>query len=146
MAKLNAGATELKVAYKIHSKLAGESTSHYLILFYCVECGLKYLHASSLFNMRPKSFALDDSLETHKLQFLLDELKPPKHLFAAIQKIFSNKSSVLSHTIRNKNEIVDIENIHQAWRYGIKLIPEEEERIVEWLKIVSKFIAEKMNQ
>ena len=41
---------------------------------------------------------------------------------------------------------LDIEKLHQVWRYGIKIKPEDEKKLIEWLEKVCNYIEENINQ
>jgi len=134
MAKIDVGHSELKEAFKTHAKLNGGSCSHYLILFYAAECGLKCLLTSSLYQKRPKSVnELRVNIETHNLEELFNELKIPAH-----------KKYKPCHPVRNRNETFSNEQLHQAWRYGVIINPEEEIQAVEWLTGIVEIVKQKL--
>lgn len=120
---------ELERAYRQHCRVYAEAqtknSSHYLLLFYAVECGLKVIL------MRRRNV-----LDT---QQLADE-NFGHDLNAGLDKLRINGLRISQTTIRSQDaRIVPAKEIHQAWRYGAKLqddvtIASQLLQIVAWLE------------
>jgi hypothetical protein len=128
MAKISVGYSEFRRAYRKHSLFTGNSVSHFLILFYANECGLKSLICSPPRNGH-KSKELEEAEQTHNLVNLLKLLRVPKSMF--------NPPQV---RLQRDGNIVIVENVHQCWRYGIELNSLSEREFVEWLNKISNYI------
>jgi hypothetical protein len=126
---LNTGHSELLSAFKAHSKIHG---SH-LLLFYTVECGLKHLFLRSNKTVRKQTIS-NFEIGTHNLNTLISVCKLPRLI------------AIKSHcrTERDSREVIPIENIHQAWRYGVRLKQEDEKEVVNKLKKLVAFINERI--
>ncbi len=133
MPDVDAGFTELEQAFKSHSREAkkGNTPSHFLLLFYAVECGLK----SEILQRRNVNRVgqMGKELETHDLYSLVEMLKFPVSL--------ANPSKS-SFRLRKSKSSRPIEHAHQAWRYGVAMNKEDEDKVVNWLKEVQQKIRE----
>ena len=67
---------------------------------------------------------------------MITELKIPAH------KIGENPII----TIQKNNDELQIKDIHQAWRYGIKINSENELEIIKWLYRIKEYIESRKNQ
>ncbi len=138
MAQIDTGHSNLVNAFNTHKKVTGESLSHQMILFYGVECGLKALVCSSSYNSHHSKLSdiilsSGNTATTHKINDLIIHLRLP----ASLGKCPNVK-------INKDGQNVDHSEIHQAWRYGIKLDPTLEEQAIKWLKAMVVFLATKL--
>ncbi len=112
MPDVDAGYSELEQAFKSHSLEAGKETSpsHFLLLFYAVECGLK----SEILQRRNVNRVgqMGKELEIHDLYSLVEMLKFPVSLM---------DPSKSSFRLRRSKSSRPIEHAHQAWRYGVAM-------------------------
>ncbi len=133
MPDVDAGFTELEQAFKSHSREAkkGNTPSHFLLLFYAVECGLK----SEILQRRNVNRVgqMGKELETHDLYSLVEMLKFPASVMAPSKSSFRLRKSKSSRPI---------EHAHQTWRYGVAMNKEDEDKVVNWLKEVQQKIRE----
>lgn len=140
MLMLPAGKSELRKAFHQHISLAknGTSPSHYLLLFYAVECGLKsiYLH-----RMRVKTTS-DISDET--LRGSHDLMRWVKAKELRLPAFISGTS--ISFRLRRDKSSWSISYAHQAWRYGVAIAPADEQRLVHWLEKVYEWIKENIRR
>jgi hypothetical protein len=125
MSQIPASYRELANAYHSHVEVSSKGTSmtHKLVLFYCVECGLKsiYLHWNGL----QSTDQLDN--ETEKFGHNLREWAKKLHLSAEL-------IGGLDNLRLNKNDIqYSAEYAHQIWRYGIRVRSEDEKCLVDGL-------------
>lgn len=131
---IHAGTDELQKAFNIHRSSAKlvTNTSHCLLLFYAVECGLKYayLRENSLANTKdidPEIFEYK-----HDITRWLAELKIPAHQISIKENFRYRK--------RDANDHVRL--VHQAWRYGILINDDDEKKIITSLKKLESWIEE----
>lgn len=131
-----AGSRQLRRAFFTHSKQAKEGTSpsHYLLLFYAVECGLKSIYINwSPKNIRTTSDIPNEYLRrSHDLARWVLELKLPVGITGANT----------SFRLRRDNSSWSIGYAHEVWRYGIAMQPADEQRLVRWLNEVYQWIKE----
>lgn len=126
---INTGHSELLYAFKAHSKFSKSN----LLLFYTVECGLKYLYLRS--NKTPRMQTTNDfEIRNHDLTALISHCKLPKQI------TIKNEC----RTKRDPREIIPLLQIHQAWRYGVVLLPEDEKLIVDGLNNLVTYIKGKI--
>ena len=124
---------QLRNAFQAHLLCDGVKvpTSRYLLLFYAVECGLKmtYLRKRNLLSTDKIPVA---AFHGHDLTAWVKELQIPA-------KSISGKSR-----FRHKPSDVpqDITQVHQVWRYGAKMVTEDEADVVKWLNSVASWIKE----
>ena len=131
-----AGSRQLRRAFFKHAQQAKKDTSpsHYLLLFYAVECGLKsiYLDRAST-RIRTVGDISDERLRrSHDLARWTLELRLPSAITRANT----------SFRLRRDNSSWSVEYAHEAWRYGIAMHSADEQRLVHWLKEVQKWIEE----
>ncbi len=124
-------ASELKKSFRLHGKVAkqGNEASHFLLLFYSVECGLKALAFDELFKGKPPKYNEYNKWIHgfgHDLDKLIKELrmpgkyKPPSGFF-----------------LRRISTECGLSKCHEAWRYGVEMKAEDQTEIVNWLKKIS---------
>lgn len=140
MSKIETGHSSLVVAYKAHKKVVGDTCTHHMVLFYAVECGLKAVVCSSLYGGRPKTISdivLSNgaSATTHRLNELVRHLKLP----ASIGRCPDVK-------VASRGDLISIQHgdIHQAWRYGVKIDATTEAAAIAWLKKMLSVIDSKI--
>jgi hypothetical protein len=136
--KIDVGYSELGKAFRKHTEIfeSGTSSSHFLLLFYAVECGLKalYIRENKLIDtgrIQDKSLTENDS--GHNLGIWAKAVKIPAKE--------GNLGFCLGPARRN-SERWSISKAHQAWRYGAAMNREDEDKIVTWLKNIDKLIKE----
>jgi len=127
---IDAGLNELKHSFSEHSRAAqtGSSSSHFLLLFYAVECGLKACILKFYRKIKISQIKNQD-ITTHDLAFLVQELK------------WRMKDITFRLESGSARSIGDA---HQAWRYGISIDGDDEKKVIEWLKQVQKKIKEEI--
>ena len=131
---IHAQTSELRRAFNIHRSLANplDSNSHYLILFYAIECGLKYAY------LRENRFSSTDQDREkfekyrHDITGWLAELRIPRQRLS-LRNNFHYKQ---------RNGQSPIKEIHEAWRYGILINEDDEDEIVSTLKKLESWIEE----
>ncbi len=129
-----AGWSELKSAFWQHVGVANENTttSHNLLNFYAVECGLKAIYLKRN-NLRTTDQISDDKIRgSHNLAVLIKELRLPASVTGTNSdfRLQKDKSSW------------SIDQLHQVWRYGIAVEPEDETKIVRWLNKLNGWVKE----
>lgn len=132
MAKLHSGVSELKAAHKNLRTAAaqGSGAAFHILLFYSAECGLKSAYLRSQ-NLRSTA-QLEDSDLTHDFSRLIIALKLPKTFpKAPVFRLSKDDSKSRHHS-----------DAHQAWRYGIRIHPDDEEQVVSWLNSICDSIKE----
>ena len=138
--KIHVGVSELRQAFHAHRAAADKTQgiSSHLLLFYAVECGLKsiYLREKKL----PNTAKLPDSTllskDGHNLDRWVKELKISA----------SQVGKTPDFHLATSGDILNIEKVHQAWRYGIRIKPEDEKKLVEWLNSICNWIKENINR
>lgn len=133
---VDVGVTELRKAYRKHKSAAislGANPSGRLLLFYCVECGLKavWLESKRCFNTAELSKETREQLTTHALRTLVKDLRLPAAVTGDRIPVFKTKQG--AHPL---------EESHQAWRYGATIIQNEGE-VVQWLERVCDWLEER---
>jgi|GEM_PF-1976508 len=105
---------------------------HLLLFYYAVECGLKlaWLRKEKL-NFSPNKEEYED-FYTHNFSFFLSQLK--------IMASDSFDISQVTIIQNNSKERIHISKIHEAWRYGVAVMPDDEEKTMLGLKKISKWI------
>ncbi len=128
---LDAGISELRRSFSDHSKAAESGTlpSHFLLLFYAVECGLKacILKDHGKLKLSDVNKNIIDKIYTHDLLYLLTKLR------------WAVGGTNLNFRL-NRGGPCAIEKVHEAWRYGIQLDRNDENKIIGWLKTIQKKI------
>lgn len=133
---VHAGESELRQAFYAHLRVAvaNRDQSHYLLLFYAAECGLKWIYLKQR-RFRTTERIVDQSLISergHDLIIWLKELRAPAAIVGQIVHFRLQKD----HSVR------DITSAHQAWRYGVRILSEDEERVIAWLESLCRWIKE----
>jgi len=111
----------LKNGYRAHgtaSAQVGSGSSGWMLLFYCVECGLKaeLAYRSGKF----VSNQLEANLQSHDLRRLAKELNiPPPYISGC-------------HT-QSTREYIEPNDLHLAWRYGRVLDAQEQSASLDGL-------------
>lgn len=135
-----ANISQLKKAFHKHCNTAktGKSSSHYLLLFYAVECGLKSKYLAQN-GWRSTSEIIDPKLkQSHDLKKFAQAVKAPASIIGYEYPVFQLKkdTSKMGHQVKD---------IHQVWRYGIKLNKNrDEEAIVRWLNNLKEWLEEEI--
>ncbi|WP_130472445.1 hypothetical protein [Candidatus Magnetaquicoccus inordinatus] len=111
----------------------------YLLYFYAIECGLKYILIKNQ-NLQHCPEKGDDFF-SHNLAKILRKIDPNASEIKDFPKNLSLQLP-LSGSI-NHNQFYDI---HLAWRYGWKVIPQNEKAIIEWLKKLDELIDQRMRK
>lgn len=129
-----AGLSQLRSAFKQHADVANSdtSTSHNLLKFYAVECGLKAIYLKRN-NLRTTDQISDDKIRgSHNLAVLIKELRLPASVTGTNSdfRLQKDKSSW------------SVDQLHQVWRYGIEVETEDETKIVRWLNKLNGWVKE----
>ncbi|MEO5365979.1 MAG: hypothetical protein H7831_06430 [Magnetococcus sp. WYHC-3] len=132
---------DLKKSWKAHGDAHGvqglQKTSANLLLFYAVECGLKYLYLREK-NLKKCPKYNRDPFRSHDLKKILMSLNPPQAgLLPALEMKLMLQSGA-SH--------VELHDVHLAWRYGLSIEPNNEAQILAWLRNVNSFIEKRMKK
>jgi hypothetical protein len=113
----------------------GDLATAGLMLFYAAECGLK---AEILVRERARdTSALPEDLRNHDLRSLAKALGLPPAVAQAVQRCRRVMLGSLGEA-GQRHEWVGPAELHQAWRYGADLDPEDEKRAVEALRHLVK--------
>ena len=131
---IHAGTDELRKAFNIHrssAKLATH-TSQNLLLFYAVECGLKYAY------LRENRLASTEDVDPDILEYKHDITRWFAELKIPAQRISIKEN--FRYQKRDANDHVRV--IHQAWRYGILVNDDDEKKIISSLKNLESWIEE----
>jgi hypothetical protein len=130
---LSASHRDLKNAYvwnyEASKALKGTSISN-MLLFYAVECGLKHVYLKRS-NLGSTASIRADLQGSHDLLLWATELRISGATLGDTPKF-----SLLSDSKRlpQKPLAHPPHMAHQAWRYGISILEEDERRLVEWLE------------
>jgi len=131
---ISAQTNDLSRAFNIHkiSSASLSGPSNFLLLFYAVESGLKYVYLRK--NGLKSTDDLDDPIKEygHDITLWLSELKIPAH------RMFYKKNFRLRKKIGSNH----VRDIHQAWRYGILIHEEDERDIISFLHNLEQWIEE----
>ncbi|MBF0628403.1 MAG: hypothetical protein HQL91_09285 [Magnetococcales bacterium] len=133
---------DLISAWKMHRKadrLHGlPSASANILLFYAVECGLKHL----LLKERALRACPDSRnlFHSHDLAKILRALSP------SAAEVNASSPDLHLELGSGKMRHQTSGDAHSAWRYGLSIQEENEKQIVEWLRQVNRFIANKWKQ
>jgi len=117
---------EIQKSYRRHKSIwisastakSRPNDSHKMVLFYAVECGLKFFYMKKLGLRKTDQGNITDF--GHNLNELLKSLKG-----------FSQKLPQVEDEDENQ---ISPEDVHQAWRYGKKLNDKKEMQFVNMLK------------
>ena len=109
-----------------------------LLLFYAVECGLKYL----LINKdSPRGTAsLDERYRSHDLSTLWGEVKKSVRLRSSDEIKGAPQFRLKDDPDHKRHR--NISQAHEAWRYGVQIDPCSEQDLVKWLEQVLSWIKE----
>jgi len=147
----------LKNAYKTHVECLkscsnSDDSSLDLILFYAVECGLKYLvmNQNQLVNTSEiKEKDRKHPALTHNLQKIIDSLKIPAKEFDHSVELQTCIQALQISSIKGQTQTIGVEQSHQALRYGIEFEPCKAKAannqcsrkvLVSWLNNVLKYL------
>jgi hypothetical protein len=111
----------------------------FLLYFYAIECGLKYLLIQKR-NLRVCPKTGKNLLFTHQLDSILQDIAPTA---AEIGTMPQELLLQLTTEVRSHNSVSDI---HLAWRYGLKIQPQNEQEIIQWLKRVDHIIERRLRE
>lgn len=129
---IHVGFSELSRAYREHiaTATAGTSSTHYMILFYAVECGIKSIYLTR--NRVNTTDKLPSHLSgTHDLDKWIRELRLPAFI--------ANRAKVQFFLERDGTSW-SISEAHQVWRYGCKMNSTDEVAFVTWLNKINNWI------
>ena len=130
------GFSELGKAFQMHARAAGNANdaSHSLLLFYAVECGLKSMYLRRHKLMKIENIPNKQLHRNHDLLLWVKELKLSAQLAGA--------TSGFSFHLKRDRTVRQIEQAHQAWRYGVLIDPKDEKILINWLKKINDWIQE----
>ena len=108
----------------------GRGDSHLLLLFYGIECGLK-----SIYFMRNKILKTDqinekNNLLNHDLFGIAKKLKLPAQTLSITSNSFRSSTGMA----------LEIKHVHECFRYGIKIHPDDLENLVKLLLALKVWI------
>ncbi|GAA1194001.1 hypothetical protein GCM10009654_58920 [Streptomyces hebeiensis] len=106
---------------------AGDPATAGLMLFYSAECGLKAEILDRVLKARDTS-TLPAELRTHNLRVLAKELRLPAVVQDAV------KSCTRKSRTDQPRVLVAPKELHEAWRYGADLDPEEQNEALAALR------------
>lgn len=139
---------DLHKAFQKHSA-AGKSCadpSHYLLLFYAAECGLKslYLRKYKLLFLTSRIDETDKNYPNngHDLMGLVKALKLPAS-FIGEDILKANLNFKLR---RDPDSTHQIASLHEVWRYGILINSDNEKDLVDWINDINNNISEWLNE
>ncbi len=130
---LPAGVSELRQAFHTHLGASGQikGICSHLLLFYAAECGIK-----SIWLRRNKLKTINDiadqtliSQDGHNLDTWIKELK-----------ISAIVGTPPHFRLDRGGSSLDVEKAHQAWRYNIRMNPQDEAALVQWLENLCNWI------
>jgi hypothetical protein len=133
------GVSELHEAYQKWRSTKGFEP---LLLFYAVECGLKHVYLKR-HNLR-NTDDLSDDLRSHDLEKLIEELKISRNVVDTPPKFKCERDS-RKPKINADSQPHPIGVAHEAWRYGVIIETEDEQKLIDWLNSVSRWIEEKID-
>jgi hypothetical protein len=138
MGRIHVGCRELEKAFRKHITLceSGGTSSHFLLLFYAIECGLKYLYLrenrlTSTGDIQDQGLTNDKDCSGHDLG-----------KWAKAAKISAPEGGFGS--IRINNDKWSVCKTHQAWRYGAIINQDDEGKVVESLKNMKTLLNERI--
>ena len=135
---LRAGIAELRRAFRLHYEQAASGTteSHNLLLFYAAECGMKAVWLRRNHRMSsddfPTSFRGRDG---HDLGMWMKELR-----------IGARISPPPGLRLQRDNTSLHVSEVHEAWRYGIRVRPRDETQLRCWLNSLCQWVEEAIQQ
>ncbi|MEA5550666.1 hypothetical protein VB713_06695 [Anabaena cylindrica UHCC 0172] len=146
---IHASTRELKTAFQIHLDIIkaqpNQNISSHLLRFYAVECGLKTIWLIRNGNLKGTEKIQDQEMLTkhgHNLARWVKELKLPA---TALGKYRDYNKIPRFHLVKDASCFHDLTQSHQVWRYGIKMNPEDESNLVEWLESVCIWIEDNID-
>ncbi len=125
--------------YRSRSKIQPpEGAIEFLLLFYAAECGLKYRYLK--YNQFTSTDKIRDqtllSHDGHNLHRWVKELRLPQNVTSK-RPDFRLKADKSTH---------DIAKAHQAWRYGIEILEDDEVKLRDWLLTICILIENWMKE
>ena len=142
MSKIAVDRSKFKKAFHCHTQafkfLVNHNKSRNLLLFYAVECGLKYLVLYE-YRKNHSEYLFEENLFGGDGHDLISGLRHWR------QASRSRLGETPKHfKIKGFRNLFPFRSIHQAWRYGLQLEREDETHAVEWLKNLLQFIEENL--
>ncbi len=132
---IHAGISELRRAFHAHRNAATKTSgiASYLLLFYAAECGLKSIYLDQ-----------NDLTKTDRIQDQAMLSKNGHDLRIWIKQVntYPKKIEEAPHFRINDGSNLDISKAHQAWRYGVRIKEEDEQKLVKWLENLCNWIKE----
>lgn len=136
---LPAGVSELRQAFFHHLTVSEQTKgiSSHLLLFYAAECGIKsiWLRRNNLKTINDIADPTLISQDGHNLDRWIKELK-----------ISARVKNAPHFRLASGGSSLDVEKAHQAWRYNIRMNPQDEKVLVEWLESLCAWIKENINR
>jgi hypothetical protein len=140
--KIPAGVSGLRQAFHSHLSAYEKtrdtfSTSSYLLLFYAAECGMKsvWLKRNNLKTTNDIADSTMLSPDGHNLNRWKKELR-----------ISASIDNAPAFSLAVGGADLEVAKAHQVWRYGIRMDPDKEKRVVEWLEKVCHWVKEEINR
>lgn len=143
---IHASDSDLRQAFHKHYAAVQETKEvcSYLLLFYSVECGLKSILMK---RKRLTSTIQDQTLLSHNFAPLIKELRLPRSVVGEIGHTNDRSQPKPPNFRLNRDKSTwEMSEAHQAWRYGIRVNPEDQKILVEWLEKVCIWIKENNNR
>lgn len=134
---LESGVSELRDAFVLHRRVGegGSDPSHHLLLFYAAECGLKlaWLRRNRFWTTAQ---IRDEQLrKSHDLSRWVKELRVPASMASPM------------HDVRlERGGSAELRRVHEAWRYGVRIVEQDEGHIVNWLRRVCGWVHEEVQR
>jgi hypothetical protein len=129
---IHAGVSELRRAFHGHrSAVGGTSPSDNLLLFYAAECGLKSAWMNR--NKLRTTAQIDPTLlgqEGHNLMLWAKKLSLPAAVTGAGGRF----------RLARDGQACDAMLAHQAWRYGIWIVAQDEKNLCSWIRNLCDWI------
>ncbi len=132
MAQIPANPRELRHAHHLHKQDINDqsSASNRLLMFYSIECGLKCIYLNRI-GLRTTDQIRQASAEFgHDLRSLIIELRLPATV---------TQQNTTFH-LKKDHTGWSIADIHQAWRYGVEVDPQDEQRLTRWFVDLNSWI------
>jgi hypothetical protein len=128
---IHVGFSELRLAFRRHEgKALGNSESELLLLFYAVECGMKAEYLTSNRLTSTAQITHRGVQGTHNLAEIAKALRVPASVSGACP----------GFKLRRGGGSYDISYAHEAWRYGVAMVPADQTAIVGWLRAMVQWI------
>ncbi|MEU4528039.1 hypothetical protein AB0F49_07405 [Micromonospora ureilytica] len=109
----------------------------HLLRFYSVECGLKSI---VLRERSARDTTQQPDIITHDLRELAKALKLSAAAYQNLTACQRRSRGGFSHPP------VQVPQLHEAWRYGAELDPEEEKRVVAGLTVLGQLCVERIGR